>query len=67
MNAKQWVAFAGLDPRQYESGSCVAKKSRINKAGNKYIRQALYMPALVASSDEPHIKGYYAHMINDNG
>jgi len=56
-----------LDPRQYESGSSVAKKPRISKAGNKYIRQALYMPALVASNYEPHIKGYYAHMINDNG
>jgi len=67
MNAKQWVAFAGLDPRQYESGSSVAKKPRISKAGNKYIRQALYMPALVASNYEPHIKGYYAHLINDNG
>ena len=67
MTARQWVAFAGLDPRQYESGSSVAKKPRISKAGNKYIRQALYMPALVASNYEPHIKGYYKHMINDNG
>jgi transposase len=67
MTARQWVAFAGLDPRRYESGSSVAKKPRISKAGNKYIRQALYMPALVASNYEPHIKGYYKHMINDNG
>ena len=67
MSAKQWVAFAGLDPRHYESGTSVAKKPRISKAGNKYIRQALYMPALVASNRESHIKGYYSHMINDNG
>jgi hypothetical protein len=25
------------------------------------------MPALVATCHEPHIKGYYEHMINDNG
>jgi transposase len=27
MTVKQWVAYAGLDPRQFESGSSVAKKS----------------------------------------
>jgi len=53
MTAKQWVAYAGLDPRQFESGSSVAKKPRLSKAGNKFIRQALYMPALVATRYEP--------------
>ena len=67
LSAKQWVAYAGLDPRHFESGSSVNKKPRISKAGNKYIRHALYMPALVASCHEPHIKGYYEHMVNDNG
>lgn len=67
LNVKQWVAFAGLDPRQFESGSSVMKKPHISKTGNKYIRQALYMPALVATRFDPHVKGYYTHMINDNG
>lgn len=67
MNAKQWVAYAGLDPRHNESGSSVAKKPRISKAGNKYLRQALYMPALVATRFEPNIKGYYHHLIENNG
>jgi transposase len=67
LSARQWVAYAGLDPRIFESGSSVAKKPRISKAGNKYIRQALYMPALVATRYEPNIKGYYAHLIEDNG
>jgi transposase len=67
MTAKQWVAHAGLDPRHFESGSSVAKKPRISKAGNKYIRQALYMPALVATCHEPHIKGYYRHLVEHNG
>jgi transposase len=56
MTAKQWVAYAGLDPRHFESGSSVLKKPRISKAGNKFIRQALYMPALVATRHEPNIK-----------
>lgn len=67
MTAKQWVAHAGLDPRIFDSGTSVSKKPRISKVGNKYIRQALYMPALVASRFEPNIKGYYHHLINDNG
>ena len=67
MSARQWVAYAGLDPRIFESGSSVAKKPRISKVGNKYIRQALYMPALVATRFEPNIKGYYTHLIEDNG
>lgn len=67
MSAKQWVAHAGLDPRIFQSGSSVEKKPRISKAGNKYIRQAIYMPALVSTRFEPHVKGYYSHMINDNG
>ena len=67
MSAKQWVAHAGLDPRQFQSGSSVAKKTRISKAGNKFIRQALYMPALVATRFETHIKAYYQHLIIDNG
>lgn len=67
MNQKQWVAHAGLDPRHFQSGTSVSKKPRISKAGNKYIRQALYMPALVATRHEPHIKAYYTHLIDDNG
>ncbi|WP_428353514.1 IS110 family transposase [Methyloprofundus sp.] len=66
MTARQWVAHAGLDPRIFDSGSSVSKKPRISKVGNKYIRQAFYMPALVSSRFEPNIKGYY-HLIDDNG
>ena len=67
MTARQWVAHAGLDPRIFDSGSSVSKKPRISKVGNKYIRQALYMPALVSTRFEPNIKGYYQHLIDDNG
>lgn len=67
LTVKQWVAFAGLDPRHFESGSSVAKKTRISKAGNRYIRQALYMPALVASRSEPHVAAYYKHLQEKRG
>ncbi len=45
--AKQAVAFAGLDPRQHESGSSVRGKTRLSKVGHTNIRRALYMPAMV--------------------
>ena len=46
-NARQAVAFAGLDPRQHESGSSVKAKPRLSKLGHAFLRKALYMPAMV--------------------
>ena len=45
-NARQAVAFAGLDPRQHESGSSVKGKPRMSKVGHAFLRKALYMPAM---------------------
>lgn len=67
MTARQWVAMAGLDPRHYQSGDSVHKKPRISKAGNRYLRQALYMPALSASSHDPHLRGFYQHLVEHRG
>ena len=67
MRAKQWVAQAGLDPRHSTSGTSVNKKPRLSKAGNRYLRLALYMPALCASRFEPQVKAYYQHLIEDRG
>ena len=47
-NARQAVAFAGLDPRQHESGSSVRGKPRLSKVGHGFLRKTLYMPAMVA-------------------
>jgi len=66
MSAKQWVAHAGLYPRSFESGTSVKKRTYIGKVGNRYIREALYMAALSASSHDPHIRGFYLHLIEDN-
>jgi transposase len=46
--AKAAAAFAGLDPRQHESGSSVRGKPRLSKVGHSLLRKALYMPAMVA-------------------
>jgi transposase len=46
--AKEAAAFAGLDPRQHESGTSVRGKPRLSKVGHSTLRKALYMPAMVA-------------------
>ena len=46
--AKEAAAFAGLDPRQHESGSSVRGRPRLSKVGHSALRKALYMPAMVA-------------------
>ena len=48
--AKQAVAFAGLDPRQHQSGSSVQRRPRLSKVGHARLRKALYMPAMVATT-----------------
>ena len=62
-DVRQWVAYAGLDPREYTSGTSVRKYTRISKVGNQHLRCALYMPALVASRREPHLRGFYEHLL----
>lgn len=64
MTTREWVAHAGLDPRQYQSGSSVHKPARISRTGNAHIRRALFMPALVAVQWEPHIKAFYQHLLD---
>lgn len=63
MKAPQWVAHSGLDPRPHESGSSTQKPRRISKAGNHYLRDALYYPALVGSRRDKHIKAFYEKLI----
>ena len=62
-DVRQWVAYAGLDPRQYKSGGSVERKVRISKAGNRHLRRALFMPALVAVRHNPHFRAFYRHLI----
>jgi transposase len=63
MTTRQWVAHAGLDPRQFQSGTSVHKPARISRTGNAHIRRALFMPALVAVQWEPHVKAFYQHLL----
>ena len=44
----QAVAYAGLNPRRFQSGSSINLPTRISKIGNATLRAALFMPAMVA-------------------
>ena len=56
MSGKQWVAHAGLDPRSFESGASVRKKTQISKTGNANLRRALFLPAMSAVHFDPAAK-----------
>jgi len=47
-NARQVAAFAGLVPRERQSGSSVRGRTRLSKIGNARLRKALYFPAITA-------------------
>ena len=63
MRPRQWVAHAGLDPRHHESGMSINKAVRISKAGNKYLRRALFMPALTALRQDPHVAAFFEDLV----
>jgi len=67
MKAPQWVAQAGLDPRVRQSGSSLDGHRYISKAGNRYIRAALFMPAMVAIQKEPAAAAFYALLVEKRG
>lgn len=63
MDVRQWVAYAGLDPRPYRSGTSVNKQPRISKVGNVFIRRSLYMPARTAIRDNEAVQAFYQRLI----
>lgn len=63
MTVRQWVAHAGLDPRAFDSGETVHKPARISKVGNRHLRSALFMPALVACQHEPRVRAFYLDLV----
>ena len=63
MSARQWVAHSGLDPKHSESGTSVKASVRISKVGNRHLRAALFLPAMVASQHEPRVRAYYQMLL----
>ena len=64
MSVKQLVAYAGLDPRRYESGTSVEKPTLISKQGNARLRAILYMNALSAIRHDRGARLFFAHLVS---
>jgi len=62
-NVKQLTSYAGYDVVQRESGTSIKGKTRISKKGNRYIRNALYFPAMVACRYNENLKQNYLRII----
>lgn len=63
LRASQVSRHAGMDVRLNESGDSLHKPGRLSKAGNVYLRAALYMPALSFIQHDPHAKAHYQALI----
>lgn len=63
MDAKQLVAYAGLDPRPWQSGHMDATR-RISKRGNKRLRTALYLAAWNATRFSPDVATWRQQLID---
>lgn len=63
MTVRQLVAYSGLNPRVYESGTSVQKPPRISKIGNARLRAILYMNALSAVRHDRGARLFYARLV----
>jgi transposase len=55
-NASQCVAYAGLNPRQKQSGTSINGRSRLSKTGSSFLRKVLYFPAISAKNFNPTLQ-----------
>jgi len=64
---KQLTSYAGLDVKEKESGTSVKGKPKISKRGNRYLRKAMYMPALAAIRHSERYKAIFVRIVSRNG
>jgi len=62
-SARQAAAYAGLSPRQRQSGSSVHGRTRLSKTGNAALRRALYLPAVVALRANPLLRVFATRLL----
>lgn len=61
-HARALAAYAGLNPRQYRSGTSIRRRTRLSKQGNAALRKALYFPAIVAKQHNPIVQPFCARL-----
>ncbi|MBN8592404.1 MAG: IS110 family transposase [Anaerolineae bacterium] len=60
--AEQVVAYAGLAPQPFDSGSSIHRPATLGHAGHPRLRTALYMATLSAAQHNPIIKSFYSRL-----
>lgn len=62
-SAKGLVAFVGLDPTHFSSGSSIHRRSTISKMGDAHTRRSLYMGALGGVSGNNPLRHFYQRLV----
>ncbi|HEY7356312.1 MAG TPA: IS110 family transposase [Ktedonobacterales bacterium] len=57
------VAYAGLDPQPYESGTSVTRRASISRQGDRSLRRALYMGAMGALHGDNPVRAFYQRLV----
>lgn len=66
-NKRQLVSYAGLDVKEKLSGTSVKGKPKISKIGNRYLRKAMYFPALAAIRVDQKYKNVFTRLVSKHG
>jgi transposase len=66
-NKRQLTSYAGFDVKEKLSGTSVKGKPRISKKGNRYLRKAMYMPALAAIRYDGSFKVLFTRLVSRHG
>ena len=57
------VAYVGLDPQPYQSGTSVHRPAAISRQGERLLRSRLYMGALGALRGHNPVRAFYDHLV----
>ena len=62
-SASKLVAYSGLTPALFQSGSSVDRRTRISRLGPSSLRQLLYMPCLAAIRYNSRLKVFFERLV----
>lgn len=66
-NRRQLASYAGFDVKERQSGISIKGKPRISKRGNKYLRKAMFYPALSAIRHDKNFNAVYQRIKEKGG
>ena len=61
--AKGLVAYLGLDPQPFESGTSVRRRARISRMGAAHLRRRLFMSALGGTRGNNALRQFYLRLV----